>query len=131
MMKLAVMDEVRRFFRPEFLNRIDEVIVFHALSEEHLKQIVEIQLSGLRTRLAERKINLTLTDAARQHLVRSGNDPSFGARPLKRAIQKEVETAIAKRLLAGEIRDGSTVEADYDRASGQLRFKTVTAKAAV
>jgi ATP-dependent Clp protease ATP-binding subunit ClpB len=129
MMKLAVMEELRKFFRPEFLNRVDETIVFHALSEEHLKQIVEIQLGGLRKRLAERKIELTLTDSARQHLVRLGNDPTYGARPLKRAIQKEIETAIAKRILAGIVRDGESVTVDYDRSTGGLSFTSQPAAA--
>ncbi|MCX6610479.1 MAG: AAA family ATPase, partial [Acidobacteria bacterium] len=128
MMKLAVMDELRHFFRPEFLNRVDETIVFHALSEEHLKEIVEIQLNGLRKRLAERKIELTLTDAARAQLVRIGHDPSFGARPLKRAIQKEIETPLARKLLGGEVRDGTHVNVDYDRQTGDLRFETVPAE---
>ncbi|MDX2178115.1 MAG: ATP-dependent chaperone ClpB [Bryobacteraceae bacterium] len=127
MMKLAVMEELRKFFRPEFLNRVDETIVFHSLTEEHLKRIVEIQLAGLRKRLAERKVELELTDAARQHLVRVGNDPTYGARPLKRAIQKEIETAVAKRLLAGVIRDGDKVVADYDRATGGLTFQPAEA----
>jgi ATP-dependent Clp protease ATP-binding subunit ClpB len=127
MMKLSVLEELRRFFRPEFLNRVDETIVFHSLTEEHLTQIVEIQLSALRKRLAERKIELTLTEAARRHLVRIGNDPTFGARPLKRALQREVETAMAKRLLAGQIRDGEHVTADYDRSTGLLRFESKAA----
>ena len=122
MMKLSVMEELRRFFRPEFLNRVDETIVFHSLTEEHLKSIVDIQLEGVRQRLADRKIELTLTDAARSHLVRAGYDPTFGARPLKRAIQKEVETPLARKLLGGEIRDGMEVEVDYDRSSGGLSF---------
>ncbi|MFN7542316.1 MAG: ATP-dependent chaperone ClpB [Acidobacteriota bacterium] len=122
MMKLSVMEELRRFFRPEFLNRVDETIVFHSLTEEHLKSIVEIQLEGVRHRLADRKIELKLTDAARAHLVRAGYDPTFGARPLKRAIQKEVETPLARKLLGGEIRDGMEVEVDYDRSSGGLSF---------
>ncbi|HEX8985918.1 MAG TPA: ATP-dependent chaperone ClpB, partial [Bryobacteraceae bacterium] len=91
-MKDTVLEEMRRHFRPEFLNRVDETIVFHSLAEEHLKQIVEIQLGRLRARLAERHVRLELTDAARTHLVRSGYDPNYGARPLKRAIQKEIET---------------------------------------
>ena len=98
------MSELRHAFRPEFLNRLDEIIVFHALSEEHLKQIVEIQLAGLRARLAERHIQLELTDAARTRLVREGYDPTYGARPLKRAIQREIETPLAKRILGGEVR---------------------------
>jgi len=122
-MKSAVLEELRRHFRPEFLNRVDEIIVFHALSEEHLKDIVEIQLSGLRKRLAERHIELVLTDAARTHLVRSGYDPAYGARPLKRAIQREVETPLARRILSGDIRDGRHVLIDLDD-SGALRFES-------
>jgi len=80
---------MRAHFRPEFLNRVDETIVFHALAEEHLKQIVDIQLGRVRARLADRQIQLELTDRARLNLVRTGYDPAYGARPLKRAIQKE------------------------------------------
>ena len=125
MMKISVMEEMKRFFRPEFLNRVDETIVFHALSEEHLKEIVEIQLNSVRGRLADRKIELVLTDAARAQLVRIGHDPTYGARPLKRAIQKEIETPLARRLLSGEIRDGMRVNVDMDPATGNLRFDAV------
>ncbi|MCG3160891.1 MAG: Chaperone protein ClpB [Acidobacteria bacterium] len=121
-MKEAVLDEMRHHFRPEFLNRVDEIIVFHALSEEHLKEIVEIQLDRLRQRLAERHIGLELTDAARTHLVRAGYDPNYGARPLKRAIQREIETPLGRRILKGEARDGQTVMVDLDPASGELKF---------
>src|SRR5262245_24873504 len=121
-MKGAVLDEMRHHFRPEFLNRVDEIIVFHALSEEHLKEIVEIQLGRLRQRLAERHIGLELTDAARTHLVRMGYDPLYGARPLKRAIQREIETPLGRRILKGEIRDGQTVLVDLDQKSGELNF---------
>ena len=121
-MKVTVLDEMRRYFRPEFLNRVDEIIVFHALSEEHLKEIVEIQLDRLRQRLAERHINLELTDSARTHLVRAGFDPNYGARPLKRAIQREIETPLGRRILKGEVRDGQTVLVDFDQASGKLNF---------
>jgi ATP-dependent Clp protease ATP-binding subunit ClpB len=124
-MKQAVLDEMRRHFRPEFLNRVDEVIVFHALSEEHLKEIVDIQLTHLRTRLAERHIQIELTDAARTHLVRTGYNPTYGARPLKRAIQKEVETQLARLILKGEVRDGQTVLVDYDGRLGALQFAPV------
>src|SRR5437762_1297885 len=119
----AVMDEVRKHFRPEFLNRIDEVIVFHALSEPQLKQIVEIQLGRLRDRLAERKIKLELTDAARTHLVRAGYDPAYGARPLKRVIQKEVENPLGRMILEGKVRDHHTVVGDYDVKRGAMVFK--------
>src|ERR1700691_1596908 len=122
-MKDTVLEELRAHFRPEFLNRVDEIIVFHALTEEHLKQIVEIQLGSLRKRLADRHIDLELTDRARGHLVRSGYDPSYGARPLKRAIQREIETPLARRILGGEVRDGHHVVVDVDPA-GHLFFES-------
>ena len=121
-MKDAVLEELRHFFRPEFLNRIDEIIVFHALSEEHLMQIVDIQLDRLRARLAERQISLELTDEARRHLVHIGYDPAYGARPLRRAIQKNVETRLGRLLLEGAIQDGQTVLVDYDRDADKLVF---------
>jgi ATP-dependent Clp protease ATP-binding subunit ClpB len=124
-MKQAVLDEMRRHFRPEFLNRVDEIIVFHALSEEHLKAIVDIQLTQLRARLAERHIEIELTDAARTHLVHTGYNPTYGARPLKRAIQKEVETQLARLILKGEVRDGQSVVVDYDPHQGTLQFTAV------
>jgi ATP-dependent Clp protease ATP-binding subunit ClpB len=122
-MKETVLDELRRHFRPEFLNRVDETIVFHTLSEEHLKQIVEIQLNGLRKRLADRHIDLELTDQARGHLVRVGYDPAYGARPLKRAIQREIETPMARMILGGEVRDGHQVLVDLD-STGKLKFES-------
>jgi len=125
-MKDTVLEELRAHFRPEFLNRVDEIIVFHALTEEHLKQIVEIQLGSLRKRLADRHIDLELTDRARVHLVRSGYDPSYGARPLKRAIQREIETPLARRILGGEVRDGHHIVVDVDPA-GHLVFESKVA----
>ncbi len=129
-MKDTVLEELRHHFRPEFLNRVDEVIVFHALSEEHLKQIVEIQLGRLRARLADRHIALELTDAARSNLVRTGYDPHYGARPLKRAIQKKIETPLGRLLLKGEIRDGQTVVVDAKREAGDLTFRAEAVGAA-
>lgn len=125
-MKTAVLDELRHHFRPEFLNRVDEIIVFHALSEEHLMQIVEIQLGRVRQRLAERKMHLQLTPEARAHLVHAGYDPQYGARPLKRAIQREIETPLGVQTLKGAIRDGQTVVVDYDPDSGALTFTPQT-----
>jgi ATP-dependent Clp protease ATP-binding subunit ClpB len=122
-MKTAVLEEMRKHFRPEFLNRIDEVVVFHALSVEHLKQIVDIQLRRLRQRLEERHVHLELTDAAREHLVRVGYDPAYGARPLKRTIQREIETQLGRLLLQGKVRDGQTVVVDYDSERGGLTFQ--------
>jgi ATP-dependent Clp protease ATP-binding subunit ClpB len=95
--------------------------VFHALAEDHLKQIVEIQLERLRARLADRHLTLTLTDAARLNLVRTGFDPHYGARPLNRAIQKKVETPLGRMILKGEVRDGQALLVDTD-AEGELRF---------
>jgi ATP-dependent Clp protease ATP-binding subunit ClpB len=122
-MKNAVMNELRAGFRPEFLNRIDEIIVFHALDEEHLKQIVEIQLASLRLRLADRHIHLTLTDAARTHLVKTGYDPTYGARPLKRAIQKQVETRLGRLIIGGKVHDGEEVVVDYNPTTSELVFQ--------
>jgi ATP-dependent Clp protease ATP-binding subunit ClpB len=124
-MKDAVLDELRKAFRPEFLNRVDEIVVFHALSEEHLMQIVEIQLDRLRQRLAERHISLELTPAAREHLVRIGYDPAYGARPLKRTIQKEIETRVGRLILEGKLRDGQTVRVDWDGPKRTLTFTPV------
>jgi ATP-dependent Clp protease ATP-binding subunit ClpB len=122
-MKETVLDELRASFRPEFLNRLDEIIVFHALSEQDLKKIVEIQLAGLRARLEERHVEIKLTDEARTRLVRIGYDPTYGARPLKRAIQREIETPLAKRIIAGEIRDGQTILVDVNPDRDGLTFR--------
>jgi ATP-dependent Clp protease ATP-binding subunit ClpB len=121
-MKGAVLEEMRHHFRPEFLNRVDEIIVFHALSEAHLKQIVEIQLARLRARLTERHITIEMSDAASTYIVQTGYDPLYGARPLKRAIQKEIETPLARAILNGEVTDGQTIAVDYDAARGELTF---------
>jgi ATP-dependent Clp protease ATP-binding subunit ClpB len=120
-MKKEVLGVLRQQFRPEFLNRVDEIVVFHSLTREQLKQIVEIQLERLRARLAERHIVLELTEAAREYLAAAGYDPQYGARPLKRAIQKELETALGKLLLKGEVSDGQKVIVDRE-ARGALKF---------
>jgi ATP-dependent Clp protease ATP-binding subunit ClpB len=116
-------EELPHRFRPEFLNRVDEIIVFHSLTEEHLKKIVEIQLGHLRARLAERHIGLELTDAARAALVRAGFDPQYGARPLKRAIQKRIETPLGRLLLQGAVKDGHVVKIDANPTTGELIFQ--------
>jgi ATP-dependent Clp protease ATP-binding subunit ClpB len=123
----AQRDDLPRLFRPEFLNRVDEVIDFERLNESQLKQIVDIQLEALRARLAERRIELILTDAARAHIVRVGYDPAYGARPLKRAIQKEVETPLARKLVGGEISDGQKVTVDAKNGSVTLEVESGTA----
>jgi ATP-dependent Clp protease ATP-binding subunit ClpB len=121
-MKESVLDALRHHFRPEFLNRVDEIIVFHALTEADLKQIVDIQLERLRTRLAERRITLELTDEAKSHLARAGYDPVYGARPLKRAIQREIETPLSRLILKGDVKDSSVLRADV--AGGQITFSS-------
>jgi ATP-dependent Clp protease ATP-binding subunit ClpB len=128
-MKAAVLDELRKAFRPEFLNRVDEIIVFQALTEADLTKIVEIQLGNLRKRLGERKITLTLTDKAKEHIVRTGYDPAYGARPLKRTLQKEVETPLARMLLKGEVRDAGAVTVDYDPSHDALAFSATNSDA--
>jgi ATP-dependent Clp protease ATP-binding subunit ClpB len=122
-MKEAVLNELRAHFRPEFLNRVDETIVFHSLSEDQLKQIVVIQMKRLLERLDDRHITLELTERAKSHLVETGYDPSYGARPLKRAIQREIENPLGRLLLEGKVRDGQHVMVDYDSGRGQLTFK--------
>jgi len=99
-------------FRPEFLNRVDEVVEFHALSREHLREIVELQLARLRGRLAARGVGLELTDAAKELVAEAGWDPTYGARPLKRALQRLVENPLALRLLEGEFAEGDRIRVD-------------------
>jgi ATP-dependent Clp protease ATP-binding subunit ClpB len=107
-----VTEALRQHFRPEFLNRVDEIIVFHPLSRDHMKQIIDIQLRGLVKRLADRKIKVELTDRAKDFLVQEGYDPSYGARPLKRTIQKRVLDSLAVRVLEGEFAEGDRVLVD-------------------
>jgi ATP-dependent Clp protease ATP-binding subunit ClpB len=109
------MDIVRAHFRPEFINRIDEIIIFHPLDREHLKKIIDIQVAGLMKRLEERKIHVVLTEAAKDQIVREGYDPVYGARPLKRTIQRLVLDALALRVLQGEFLDGDTIVVDAGR----------------
>ncbi|MBA4354949.1 MAG: ATP-dependent chaperone ClpB, partial [Novosphingobium sp.] len=115
-----VMEIVRGHFRPEFLNRLDEIILFHRLGHEHMAPIVEIQVGRVSKLLKDRKIVLDLTDAAKRWLGRVGYDPVYGARPLKRAVQRHLQDPLAERLLAGEIPDGSTVT--IDEGDGALSF---------
>ena len=124
-MRATVLDELRQSFRPEFINRIDEIVVFRALTENELKHIVEIQLDRVRTRLVDRRITLEMSDEAKAHLARVGYEPAYGARPLKRAVQREVETPLGRKILAGEVRDGDHVRVDVDREAGTLTFSTV------
>ena len=111
---------MRETFRPEFLNRIDEIVEFQALTREQIGEIVELQLERLRARLAERGIRIELTAAAKEHLAEAGWDPTYGARPLKRAIQRFVENPLALRLLEGDFEEGDTVRVDV--GDGELIF---------
>ncbi len=119
-MKEGVLDALRHHFRPEFLNRVDETIVFHSLTVEDLKKIVDIQLDRLRTRLAERRITLDLTDEAKTHLASVGYDPVYGARPLKRAIQREIETPLSRLILKGEVKENAVLRAEA--SGGAITF---------
>jgi ATP-dependent Clp protease ATP-binding subunit ClpB len=126
--KLAVMAEVKTQFRPEFVNRIDEIVVFHALDEEHIKDIAKIQLRYLEERLAKLEIRLEMTDAALAELAKTGFDPVYGARPLKRAIQQEIENPLAKQILEGKFGPKDTVRVEY--RGSRMQFEKVGAKSA-
>ena len=119
--KAAVMNSVNQHFRPEFVNRIDEIVVFHPLGQEQMAGIADIQLSRLRKRLQERDMNIVLSDEAMTQLVAVGYDPVYGARPLKRAIQQEIENPLSVKLLSGEFVAGDTIKVDVD-AEGKLTF---------
>ncbi|MHB1062761.1 MAG: AAA family ATPase, partial [Thiobacillus sp.] len=110
--KLAVLGEVKSYFRPEFINRIDEVVVFHALDEKHIASIARIQLQGLEKRLAQMEMQLDITEAALAEIARAGFDPIYGARPLKRAIQSELENPLAKEILSGRFGPKDTIRID-------------------
>jgi ATP-dependent Clp protease ATP-binding subunit ClpB len=120
----AVIDEVRRLFRPEFLNRLDETVVFSRLDKSQIRKIVDIQLQRFAARLTRRELSLDVSDAAKDFLAEVGWDPQYGARPLKRAIQKNLEDALAKRVLAGEFPPGTRIQVDRRAADGQLVFVT-------
>jgi ATP-dependent Clp protease ATP-binding subunit ClpB len=106
----AVMDVVRASFRPEFINRLDEITLFHRLAEKHMQKIVDIQLSQLEKRLSDRNITLDLDGSAKDWLSHAGYDPVYGARPLKRVIQQKIQNGLANMILSGEVRDGDTVK---------------------
>jgi ATP-dependent Clp protease ATP-binding subunit ClpB len=125
-MKHAVLDVVQQHFRPEFINRLDEMVVFHPLDREHIRAIARIQIKQLEKRLAERDLRLVISDAALDHLGGSGFDPVYGARPLKRAIQQQLENPLAQRILAGEFHADDTVM--VDAVGGRLSFARESAK---
>ncbi|HID06839.1 MAG TPA: ATP-dependent chaperone ClpB [Armatimonadetes bacterium] len=117
---------LRSHFRPEFLNRIDEVIIFNPLSKDVIERIVDIQIARLQERLADRKLSLELTPAARAQLAEEGFDPTFGARPLRRTLERRIANPLAAKVIAGEIREGDHVVVDYDAQRGEYTFSVVT-----
>jgi ATP-dependent Clp protease ATP-binding subunit ClpB len=125
LIRRAVMDDVRKVFRPEFVNRLDEIVVFDRLGREELRNIVQIQLREFEKRLARRELLLEVTPAALDVLAEAGWDPQYGARPLKRAIRKHLEDPIARSLLGGRFPPGTTLVADRD-VSGELSVKAKT-----
>jgi ATP-dependent Clp protease ATP-binding subunit ClpB len=125
----AVMAELRTHFRPEFLNRVDDIVLFKPLRLDEIKSIVKLLLERLKARLAERRIGLEITPAALDLIARSGYDPVYGARPLKRFLQREVETRLARELVAGTVPEGSKVTVDTEGRSIVLRVQTQPAEA--
>ncbi len=116
------MSELRTHFRPEFLNRVDEIVLFKPLTLSEIKRIIDLQLKLLRLRLSERHLELELTEAAKDYIAREGYDPVYGARPLKRFLQRHLETALSRQILAGTIPEYSLVKVDLKK--GQLTFET-------
>jgi ATP-dependent Clp protease ATP-binding subunit ClpB len=123
------MAELRRHFRPEFLNRVDDIVLFKALTEPEIERIVELMLDDLRSRLADRRTTLEVTDAARHFIAEQGYDPVFGARPLRRFIAHEVETRIGRALLGGDILDGATIRVDLHEGDLVVTYENPTAEA--
>ncbi|MBI3471473.1 MAG: AAA family ATPase, partial [Candidatus Solibacter usitatus] len=121
-LRKSLLDALRKTFRPEFLNRIDDILVFNALSKEHLASIIEIQLLRLKDLLEGRGIRLSLSDAAKEALVAEGYDPNYGARPMKRAVQRLIQDPLALKLLNGEFVSGDSVRADYDAGARTWSF---------
>ena len=125
-MERRVTQALREHFRPELLNRIDEIVIFHALSREDLKRIVLLQVQGLRAMLAERELGLELSEPALEALVEEGYDPHYGARPLKRTLQRRVQNPLAMKLLQGEFKPGQIVRVEF--VKGEFEFKAAAAK---
>jgi ATP-dependent Clp protease ATP-binding subunit ClpB len=123
-MRRRVMEAVRAQFKPEFLNRIDELIIFHGLGLKEIKAIVEIQMKRLQKRLSEKRIHLELSDKSKEWIAKEGFDSAYGARPLKRVIQKEIQDKLAIKILEGRFKEGDTVTVDVDEKKGELIFRT-------
>jgi ATP-dependent Clp protease ATP-binding subunit ClpB len=123
------MAALRELFRPEFLNRIDDIVLFRPLGKDQIEHIIDLQMRNVVKLLTERKITLKLTPAAKGLLFREGFDPAYGARPMKRAIQRLIQDPLALKLLDGEVRPGDTVIVDADSRGDEMKFKTEAAKA--
>jgi ATP-dependent Clp protease ATP-binding subunit ClpB len=124
-----VMEAMRAHFKPEFLNRVDDIIIFNPLGKEQLTKIVELRLGDLRRLLADRRITIELTDAARELLFAEGYDPAYGARPLKRAIQRLIQDPLALKILDGEVLHGDRVMVDADRKQRVMKFEVARGSA--
>jgi len=129
-LKRDIQNLLLQHFRPEFLNRVDEIVIFNALGKPEIEKIIDLQLGNLRSLLAEKKIQIELTDKAREMLFAQGYDPQFGARPLKRAIQRLIQDPLAMKLLDSEVAPGDTLTVDADPKRAQMTFARATAKAA-
>jgi ATP-dependent Clp protease ATP-binding subunit ClpC len=129
-MKKKVMTEIQKAFRPEFLNRLDDIIVFHELSEEQLRKIVDLMVTDLQGRMAEHELKLELTEKAKSWLAKEGYDPIYGARPLRRVIERNVENPLSSQILRGELKEGDTVKVDFTKSGLTFKKKEVAAKAA-
>jgi ATP-dependent Clp protease ATP-binding subunit ClpC len=126
-MKSKVNEELKRYFRPEFLNRIDETIVFHELMLEEVKEIVDLMLDRVHTQLKNSDLEIVLSDEAKEHLASEGYDKEFGARPLRRSIQRLLEDPLSEELLQGKYKAGSTIIISLNKDEGTLEFESVEA----
>jgi ATP-dependent Clp protease ATP-binding subunit ClpB len=125
----SVMKVLREHFRPEFLNRVDDIVIFHPLGQEQMSRILDLRLAEVLKLLEDRQISLELTEPARQLILTSGSDAAYGARPLKRALQRMVQDPLAIKILNGEVLNGSHVRVGVDRSTNQLTFKPMTKEA--
>ena len=123
-MRKRVTGELRQVFRPEFMNRLDDIVVFHRLERSHIRAIVEVRLADFEKRLGAQRITLTVTDQAKKALGDEGYDPVYGARPLKRVISRQLENPVSRMIISGEISEGQHLQVDYDPEQMKFRFHT-------